>query len=178
MSELKGSGVKGITFDTWNGYTEGYSAVPSREHGQTVYNWLIFCPSRNRGLQSLHYMIGVRTYRVHGAICDKWIQLSADRGFGAPVSGEVASARGRASYFMEVGGKPWERKAIYWSGATGAHEVHGLIAKAYWEAGGDGSCLGLPVSDEEPSGNGRVSRFEHGQIDWKPGDTRGHITCH
>jgi len=172
MSELKGSGVKGITFDTWNGYTEGYAAVPSREHGQTVYNWLIdLLEPDPRVCSHMHYEAGVRTYRVYGAICDKWVQLGADRGFGAPVSSEVASARGRVSYFMDD-------KAIYWSVATGAHEVHGLIAKTYWGAGGDGGCLGLPVSDEEPSPNGRVSRFEHGQIDWKPGDTSGHITCH
>jgi hypothetical protein len=33
LSELKGTKIKGIVFDTWNGYTEGYAAVPSREHG-------------------------------------------------------------------------------------------------------------------------------------------------
>ena len=43
--------------------------------------------------------------------------------------------------------------------------------------GADASCLDLPVSDEEPSGAGRVSRFEHGRIDWSPGDARGRITC-
>jgi len=171
MSELKGSGIKGITFDTWNGYTEGYAAVPSLEHGQTVYNWLIdLLDPDPRDCSHMHYVAGARTYRVYGAICEKWVQLGADRGFGAPVSGEFASARGRMSHFMDG-------KAIYWSGATGAHEVHGLIAKTYWESGGDGGCLGLSVSDEEPSGNGRVSRFEHGQIDWKQGDTRGHIHC-
>jgi hypothetical protein len=40
LSELKSSGIKGIVMDTWNGYTEGYAAVPSREHGAIVYNWL------------------------------------------------------------------------------------------------------------------------------------------
>lgn len=37
LSQLKGPGVKGIVFDTWNGYTEGYAAAPTREHGDTVY---------------------------------------------------------------------------------------------------------------------------------------------
>jgi LGFP repeat len=108
--------------------------------------------------------------QVYGAIGEKWVQLGGDGGFGAPISGEEATTRGRVSFFADGG-------AIYWSGATGAHEVHGLIAKTYREAGGDASCLGLPVSDEEPKGAGRLSRFEHGQIDWQPGDTRGRITC-
>ena len=34
MSEIKGTDAKGLIFDTWNGYTEGYAAVPSQEHGQ------------------------------------------------------------------------------------------------------------------------------------------------
>ena len=45
------------------------------------------------------------------------------------------------------------------------------------EAGADGSCLGLPVSDEEAAGDGRVCDFERGRIDWRPGEQRGRITC-
>jgi uncharacterized protein with LGFP repeats len=67
------------------------------------------------------------------------------------------------------------RKAIYWSGSTGAHEVHGLIAQTYWEVGADADPLGLPISDEEPLGSGRVSRFEGGRIEWFPEDLRGRI---
>ena len=40
LSQLKGPGIKGITFNTWNGYTEGYAAVPSKEHGTTIFDWL------------------------------------------------------------------------------------------------------------------------------------------
>lgn len=171
MSQLKGSGIKGITFNTWNGYTEGYAAVPSFEHGFTVYNWLRdLLEPPPWDCSHMHYVNGAGTHRVYGAICEKWIQLGADRAFGAPVSEELPSARGRVSFFTDG-------KAIYWSGATGAHEVHGLIGKTYREAGADKSCLGLPVSDEEESNGGRVSRFEHGKIDWKPGDVSGRITC-
>jgi lysozyme len=116
----------------------------------------------------MHYESGVSTVRVYGAICEKWVELGGDRGFGPPLSEERASARGRVSFFADG-------KAIYWSAATDAHEVHGLIAQTYWEAGGDASPLGLPISDEEPLGNGRVSRFEHGRIEWEPGDRRGRI---
>jgi len=171
MSELKGPGIKGIAFNCWNGYTEGYAAVPSREHGWTVYDWLtdLFEPPP-WDYSHMHYVNGARTHRVYGAICDKWLRLGADRGFGPPLSDELPSALGRMQRFTDG-------KAIYWSATTGAHEVHGLIAKAYGQAGGDASCLGLPVSDEEPNGAGRVSYFQHGRIDWNPGDTIGRITC-
>jgi hypothetical protein len=176
MSQLKGlvvdgSRIKGITFNTWNGYTEGYAAVPSVEHGTTVYNWLTdLLEPPPWDCNHMHYVNGARTHRVYGAICEKWVQLGADRGFGAPVSEELPTARGRMSFFTDG-------KAIYWSGATRAHEVHGLIAQTYYQDNADRSCLGLPVTDEEHNGSARVSRFERGRIDWHPGDIRGRITC-
>jgi uncharacterized protein with LGFP repeats len=47
----------------------------------------------------------------------------------------------------------------------------------YQVAGADHSCLGLPISDEQADGAGRISRFEHGTITWKPGDILGHANC-
>lgn len=173
MSELKGPGIKGITFDTWNGYTEGYAAVPTFQHYYTVFNWLTdLLEPDPRHFSHMHYVEGARTHRVYGAICEKWIGLGADRRFGIPTSDELASGRGRVSFFTDG----VAAKAIYWSGTTGAHEVHGLIAKAYWDTGGAPGRLGLPISDEEASGGGRVSRFEHGRIDWSPGDIAGRVT--
>lgn len=173
MSLLKGPAIKGITVDTWNGYTEGWAVAPSFEHGETGYAWLrdLLQPDP-RHFSHMHYVNGAPTFRVYGAICEKWLQLGADRGFGVPATNELQTVLGRVSFFVDGQG----RKAIYWSGATGAREVHGAIARAYWEAGGDGGRLGLPISDEEPNGAGRVSRFQHGRIDWAPGDTRGRIT--
>jgi hypothetical protein len=171
MSLLKGQSIKGITVDTWNGYTEGWAVAPSIEHGETCYSWLTdLLEPDPRHHSHMHYVNGAPTFRVYGAICEKWLQLGADRGFGVPVTKQ--SIRGRVSFFTE--GKA--RKAIYWSGNTGAHEVHGLIARTYWDAGGDASALGLPVSDETANGAARVSHFEHGRIDWAPGDLNGHIT--
>jgi uncharacterized protein with LGFP repeats len=173
MSQLKGQGIKGITFDTWNGYTEGYAAVSSIEHGSTVFDWLTdLLEPQPSDCSHMHYVNGARTHRVFGAICAKWMALGADRGFGAPVSDELPSTRGRVSYFADG-------RAIYWSAATLAHEVHGAIAKTYRRIGADASCLGLPVSDEQASdiGLGRVSNFEHGRIDWEQGDREGRVTC-
>ena len=33
-------GRDGLTFNSWNGYTEGMAAVPTHEHGDTFYRWL------------------------------------------------------------------------------------------------------------------------------------------
>ena len=32
--------VRGMTLNTWNGYTEGYAAVPTLEYGSQAYTWL------------------------------------------------------------------------------------------------------------------------------------------
>ena len=52
--------------------------------------------------------------------------------------------------------------------SAGAHEVHGAILGKYLELGAEASILGYPTSDEiaPPSGNGRVSHFEAGDIFW------------
>lgn len=60
---------------------------------------------------------------------------------------------------------------IYYSVATGAHEVHGEIKAKYDALGGPASKLGLPVTDElgvgDPAG-GRFNDFVLGSIYWTP----------
>jgi hypothetical protein len=172
MSELKGGGIKGLVVDTWNGFTEGYVTVPSREHGATVTSWLAdLLEPDPRFCSHMHYADKRGTVRTYGAICEKWVQLGADRGFGAPVTEEGSEGAGRVSHFGND-------SAIYWGAQTGAHEVHGLIAQTYFSMGGARSCLGLPISDEEAAGDGRANRFENGRIDWHSGATRGTPICH
>jgi len=172
VSEMKGKGVKGITFDTWNGYTEGYAAVPSAEHGDTVYAWLtdLFTPDP-RNCSHEQFVDGVASHRVYGQICKKWIKLGGDQGFGPPATEQLRIEHGRVSHFVGGG-------SIYWSHDTGAHEVHGIIGETYRSEGGGGSCLGLPISDEEADGDGRISVFEHGVITWHDGLDRGTVSCH
>lgn len=172
LSQFKGNGNIGITFNTWNGYTEGYAAAPSQEHGMTITNWVkdLYDPDP-RECSHTEYINGAATHRVLGAICQKWVSLGGDRGFlGVPISDESPSKKGRFSAF--VGG------IILWSGSTGAHEVHGLIRDAYAREGLDSGCLGLPISDEEANpGGGRFSRFERGLITWRPGDAQAVARC-
>lgn len=59
---------------------------------------------------------------------------------------------------------------IYYSTATGAHEVHGDIRAKYNVFGAANGVLGLPVTDETgtPDGIGRFNHFEGGSIYWTP----------
>lgn len=60
---------------------------------------------------------------------------------------------------------------IYYSQATGAHEVHGDIRRKYDSKGGPDSDLALPVTDETttPDGAGRYNHFSgNGSIYWHP----------
>ena len=95
LSQFKGNGIFGITFNTWNGYTEGYAAAPTREHGTTIYDWVrdLYDPEP-RVCSHMEYVGGRATHRVIGAICEKWVSLGGDRGLlGAPLTDEMPSKR-------------------------------------------------------------------------------------
>jgi hypothetical protein len=40
VAALRTARVKGLVFNTWNGYTEGYAAVPTLEYGDANYLWV------------------------------------------------------------------------------------------------------------------------------------------
>jgi uncharacterized protein with LGFP repeats len=93
-------------------------------------------------------------------IFTKWLDLERHHvDLGHPTS-DVIPLRNGGQFVDFQGG------AIYCSPATGAHEVHGAILGRYRDLGGPGSPLGLPTSDELPNGDGRLSWFQYGRIDW------------
>jgi len=49
--------AQGITFNAWNGYTEGYAGVPTLEYGDSTYNWASSL-YHNYQVGSLHYLPG------------------------------------------------------------------------------------------------------------------------
>jgi len=53
-------------------------------------------------------------------------------------------------------------------GTTGAHVIEGEILALWREMGAEKSPLGYPISDvtNTDNGNGRVSRFQNGEIVW------------
>lgn len=90
---------------------------------------------------------------------------------GAPKGVEYDIAGGRARNY--TGGR------IYWSAATGAHEVHGPILTRLLTLGGP-SYVGFPTSDSTVvAGNGRLVVFSRGRIYWSSATgawwSHGHI---
>jgi hypothetical protein len=81
---------------------------------------------------------------------------------GVPTTNEQATPDGVGRYTV------FDRGSIYWTQATGAFEVHGVIRDQWkalaWEAG----VLGYPIGDEiqTPDMKGRYNVFEHGSIYW------------
>ena len=102
------------------------------------------------------------------AIDDKCAALGGPGGFfGHPHdegagSHEMDTANGRGRVRDFQGG------SIYWSPATGAHEVHGDIRNHWASMGWENSFLRYPISDERPDGSGRFSQFQGGSIHWTP----------
>lgn len=59
---------------------------------------------------------------------------------------------------------------VFWSAGTGAKIVAGAIGGRYQQVGGPGGDLGLPVSNElaTPDGKGRYNSFQNGSVYWMP----------
>ncbi|MBS1811870.1 MAG: M4 family metallopeptidase [Acidobacteria bacterium] len=104
-------------------------------------------------------------YIVYGAIRAKWDSLGAETGFlGMPTTDELSTACGGGRFNHFVGG------SIYWTPATGAHEVHGAIRSKWASLGWECSFLGFPLTDESvtPDGIGRYNHFQGGSVYWTP----------
>jgi hypothetical protein len=116
---------------------------------------------------------GTGAHEIHGGIREFHATHGGSGGLlGFPLTDETAvigddgkPLAGRLNRFAGA--------TVYWSPATGAHEVHGAIRELYEKAGGPRSALGYPVTDETGVVNNdiRYNDFEHGVIVWSP--TRG-----
>ncbi|WP_158579920.1 LGFP repeat-containing protein [Geodermatophilus marinus] len=82
---------------------------------------------------------------------------------GTPVGTPYAVAGGRAQEYTAG--------TVYWSAATGAHEVHGWVRDTYRRLGGPTGFLGFPVTDEQAAadGVGAFSHFQGGSVYSTPG---------
>ncbi|MBA2282221.1 MAG: twin-arginine translocation signal domain-containing protein [Actinomycetota bacterium] len=96
---------------------------------------------------------------VRGAVHVKYLELGGPTGaLGVPVTDEAGTGdrRGQVSWFQSG--------AIFWTAATGAHEVHNPILTEWYRRGGPTGPLGYPVADTERPLGAEVSRFERGTI--------------
>ncbi len=111
---------------------------------------------------SIYWQPQLGAHEVHGKIAERWAALGRETGLlGYPITDEAATPDGvgRASVF--------EHGSVYWSPATGAHEVHGRIRDKWAELGWEAGDLGYPTSDEYAVTGGRRSDFAGGSITWR-----------
>jgi hypothetical protein len=151
--------IKGIVYDAWNGFAEGFAATPTLWHSlqaipnynagvdNTALDWLRHQFAIDpRACDHLHYRYGRPSAHVYGDICKLWQARGAAPGFGAPLTDQQAtpSGRGQKNEF-ENGG------TIYWyctpNGCV-TYEVPGAIKRSYHALGEDSSPLGLPTASD------------------------------
>jgi uncharacterized protein with LGFP repeats len=106
--------------------------------------------------------------RVQGGIAELWYASggpSSSNPVGLPVSEELPATGGVYNQF--------ERGAIYWSPATGAHWIRGDVLQTYRSQGSEDGFLGYPTTNEVPTNGGARHGFQNGAIYWSP-STGGH----
>ncbi|WP_239163889.1 hypothetical protein, partial [Actinoplanes lobatus] len=123
------------------------------------------------GGQSIYWSPATGAHEIHGSIRDKWAAMGWETSIlGFPKTDELFGRTTKARYSDFQGG------SIYWSPATGAHEIHGSINVLWVQRGRDKKDgLGLPTTDElsTPNKPGRYNHFQNGSIYWSP-DTGAH----
>ncbi|MDQ0769115.1 serine protease [Pseudarthrobacter defluvii] len=100
-----------------------------------------------------------------GAIRGEWAATGFENGvLGYPVTDEVTGLRDGGTY------QNYQRGAIVWSPATGAHSSLGATRSIWASLGYESGRLGYPTSDEYPTGNdGSVAQnYQGGVIHWTP----------
>lgn len=174
-----GSGGRGIFWTKTNGTFRVAGAIYTRYQALGLDRSQLGYPITNETCTStgcynhfqrgsIFWSRGTGAHEVRNAIRSKWAALGWERGFlGYPYTDEMATPDGKGAYNHFRKGSLVG--SIYWSAATGAHEVHGPI-RARWAARGwERSYLGYPTSDEFASGGIRRHNFQGGYILYNPG---------
>jgi hypothetical protein len=120
---------------------------------------------------SIYWTDATGAFEVNGVIRDQWKVMAWEAGpLGYPVSDEqqTPDLAGRYNVF--------QHGSIYWSEATGAHEVLGAIRDKYKSLGWEAGALGYPISGEYDVAGGRRSDFQHGSLMWASATTDVTVT--
>jgi uncharacterized protein with LGFP repeats len=137
----------------------------STPDGVGKYNHFIGTPGT--GTASIYFTGATGAHGIWGLIREKWSALNREQGpLGYPATDELTTPDGvgRYNHFSKDA-------SIYWTPATGAHEIYGAI-RARWSAlGWERSYLGYPRSGEFAFIGGRRNDFQYGYIQWYPNGT-------
>ncbi|MGY1706296.1 hypothetical protein ACI79C_17160 [Geodermatophilus sp. SYSU D00697] len=105
---------------------------------------------------------------VRGAILAHYWTLGGPANIGYPVGDDTAAPWNSGWYTDFQGG------SIYWSAATGAHDVRGAIRDRWRAWGAQAGALGYPVGNDTRVAHGYKSDFQGGSIYWSA-DTGAHV---
>jgi hypothetical protein len=103
-------------------------------------------------------------FEVHGLIRERWRAIGGEMSLlGYPTTDESPTSDGIGRY------NHFQNGSIYWTPATGAHEVYGLVRARWAELRWEGGLLGYPVSTPYTEVRNRitflVAHFQHGKIE-------------
>jgi uncharacterized protein with LGFP repeats len=172
--------IHGAILDKWGamGWENSVLGFPATDEGGTPDGVGRFNQFSLAG--SIYWTPATGAAEIHGAIRDKWASLGWERSFlGYPVTDETGTPdqTGRFNAFSSTDNLNNNNGSIYWTPATAAHEVHGLIrvkwASLNWERG----CLGYPITDEIVIAGGRASSFQQGTITFNATSLQTKSTC-
>src|SRR5262249_42285634 len=110
---------------------------------------------------AIYWTPQIGAFEIQGDIHARWSALGWEPGLlGHPLTDGTVAPDGAGRYSV------FQRGSIYWTPATGAHEIHGAIRDKYKELGWEAGFLGYPITDETrtPDGVGRYNVFENGSV--------------
>jgi hypothetical protein len=146
----------GGILDSWvaQGFERGRLGYPTTDEialRNGSFNWFTGGATYWSEATGAHWMAG--------AILDAWVGQGFEVGrLGYPTTDEIALRNGSFSWF--------QRGAVYWSPASGAHWVAGGILDAWVAQGFEAGPLGYPTTNEVPLPNGAFTWFTGGAIYW------------
>jgi uncharacterized protein with LGFP repeats len=167
----------GAIYQTAAGVHEVHGAIWTKYQGMNTVHSSLGFPRHNTStasdgvtrfsdfdLGSIYATKVAGTREVHGAIADRWYFMGRERSIlGLPVADTATAPDGKGRYSKFQGG------SIYYTAATGPHEVCGAIRTEWLAKGGPTGFLGYPITGQRtPSdGKGRYNDFQHGTVYWR-----------
>jgi uncharacterized protein with LGFP repeats len=156
--------VRGVVRDKWAslGWENSWLGYPTTDLAATPNGSGQFQHFQNG---SIYWSSATGAHTVAAAVRDKWASTGWEGGYlRYPVSDQTPVLGGGAAYVHFQGG------SVYWSPATGAHVLGGVVYDRWAAAGWETSWLGLPVTDlaVAPDKVGLFAHFQKGSIYWTP----------
>ncbi len=167
-------GIEGAIRDKWSalGWETGlgYPTTDETSTADGVARYNTFSLSDGAAIYATP---GTGAHELRGEILKKWTALGAGPKLGYPTTDEntTPDGVGRYNHFSLAGGA-----SIYWTPATGAHEIRGAIRQKWadlgWETG-----PGYPTTDENttPDGIGKYNHFSGNASIYWTSSTAAHI---